>query len=1107
MSQDQIIDCGVIIALEEELACFFKHFQPGEARFGRYQEVYYPFEFLDSRGERRRGIVTLLADVGLEPAAIRAERFLSQFQIELLVNIGIAGSLSSDAVLGDVVVAATVDHYGHRAKVTAADTSQVAKRWGGDSLSTDTTLSEHASQFRFSRPREFSEWKEHARTRISTELEQSELQLLRTQKILRESPELRAKSAIASGDSVATSSEFRNDLLRRNRNFVVIEMEAHGILAASLQHSPKPRTLVIKGVSDLSDDRKSALDTMHSGALRRYAMENAVTFFLKLNETFQLFEHDATQGSQAQSGDMQRAALESRINQLATDVYFAPEHRRYMELTEFSRALPSVSTFLSAFLSDSYYRELGSDMLLSLARRIANSTSRNPLRVEGVPGTGKSVFLIWLYLALYHSRVPGSALPLPVYINLHHYDWTHFVGKIDNEHLASADCARDLAPVVDYCRAFPDSAVIFIVDGIDEYIHPERAVESQVLRLVAEVRRHKIIGLGLTDDPEEPSLRRAVHHLGRFELTIKLIPKRTEDQDLFAVVEALAVLLGRRAFVAKVLSTIEEFGLKTVDTLILSLLLDGPRILEEQRVDGFGAFLEQYCEELLRTRLNMGSAPITVGDVAAVAYAFYIAKTVAPGPDLYRDPRWKLLQRHPSIRHYMIARHVIETIRIIGRGESADYEVAGHVYPHDINRFQKEIMNASQGSQKAVLDGLKIVFEKGSKNCRAHACYLAGRFVDPKFQAAARASLSEWKRVVGEEVEKSSKVHRKTLLLLRSIYISLVELGDRVTGTEYIKRLLRDHTWDNLNRGFHLEYYGDIVFNSGVEKEMIHEDNLGECRETVMYLQSKILRMMQGDAQGYPLLEIEYYTVLSLAQHRHIAGRLPEELRQASLNLIRSLSNRRAMVSPLLQRYSELVARHLTIERFRAGSILDSLLRLKETKRRGWVARGISGGESVADHVFGCYLLALIYLPDIIPSLPKYKKATILQMLLVHELAEAEIGDLLPQEKGEEQRRLEEREIEMLSMIVSYEGVYGPKRLDELWSAMKGNDINGKIAGELDKLENLVQLYRYRRQGLAIPDFELWESGLVERVKTEPGLQVLRVVQEEYADVASLGQR
>ncbi len=73
---------------------------------------------------------------------------------------------------------------------------------------------------------------------------------------------------------------------------------------------------------------------------------------------------------------------------------------------------------------------------------------------------------------------------------------------------------------------------------------------------------------------------------------------------------------------------------------------------------------------------------------------------------------------------------------------------------------------------------------------------------------------------------------------------------------------------------------------------------------------------------------------------------------------------------------------------------LDFLLqanRLKTTPRTGWAQRGVPQVESVADHTCGVALTALT-LAEIIPG--SWDRGKILQMAILHDLAESVTGDL-----------------------------------------------------------------------------------------------------------------
>jgi putative hydrolase of HD superfamily len=69
--------------------------------------------------------------------------------------------------------------------------------------------------------------------------------------------------------------------------------------------------------------------------------------------------------------------------------------------------------------------------------------------------------------------------------------------------------------------------------------------------------------------------------------------------------------------------------------------------------------------------------------------------------------------------------------------------------------------------------------------------------------------------------------------------------------------------------------------------------------------------------------------------------------------------------------------------------------RLKEVPRSGWLDRGIPAEEteSVADHSYGVAMLAWLLAPD------ELDRARVIELALIHDLAEASAGDATPYDR------------------------------------------------------------------------------------------------------------
>lgn len=135
---------------------------------------------------------------------------------------------------------------------------------------------------------------------------------------------------------------------------------------------------------------------------------------------------------------------------------------------------------------------------------------------------------------------------------------------------------------------------------------------------------------------------------------------------------------------------------------------------------------------------------------------------------------------------------------------------------------------------------------------------------------------------------------------------------------------------------------------------------------------------------------------------------------------------------------------------------------LKLLPRTGWLQRGLQNVESVAEHSFGVATLALV-VGDLHPELDRGK---LLAMALVHDLAEALIGDLPASASrlfGKDAKREAERKA-MLELLI---GLPLAGSYLELWEEYsQAATPEARLIKALDRLEMLAQAIAYERAGI-----------------------------------------
>lgn len=152
-----------------------------------------------------------------------------------------------------------------------------------------------------------------------------------------------------------------------------------------------------------------------------------------------------------------------------------------------------------------------------------------------------------------------------------------------------------------------------------------------------------------------------------------------------------------------------------------------------------------------------------------------------------------------------------------------------------------------------------------------------------------------------------------------------------------------------------------------------------------------------------------------------------------------------------------------------AQAILDfieEMAVLKNLPRTGWRFQGIKDGESVADHCYRVSLLSMILADMLATHGVRLDAEKVMRMALLHEVAEARIGDIpfpaleyIPEnvkERGEDKA--------VKSMFEEF-GTVGEKYI-EIWEEFESNSsVEGQVVRAADKLELMIQAYEYEKVG------------------------------------------
>ncbi|WVQ83945.1 hypothetical protein IAT38_006089 [Cryptococcus sp. DSM 104549] len=153
------------------------------------------------------------------------------------------------------------------------------------------------------------------------------------------------------------------------------------------------------------------------------------------------------------------------------------------------------------------------------------------------------------------------------------------------------------------------------------------------------------------------------------------------------------------------------------------------------------------------------------------------------------------------------------------------------------------------------------------------------------------------------------------------------------------------------------------------------------------------------------------------------------------------------------------------IEALDTLAFLHMLQELKVQKRSGWIREGVQQAESISDHMCRMALMAMMLPNDAARPLDIPR---CVMMALVHDLAEAHVGDITPVEgvPVSVKHQLEEEAMDsFLNEMLGGEGNKDARaRFRSLWDEYEARETpESKLVKDLDRLELALQAVEYER--------------------------------------------
>ncbi len=804
-------------------------------------------------------------------------------------------------------------------------------------------------------------------------------------------------------------------------------------------------------------------------------------------------------------------ALFQKLHELIMTNYIKKKYRE-RELSDRTIELYSDLFKLSIDVFDNEKKmEIGKNIFDFVREVIMTEKEGNLIKILGPDGTGKSTFLSILYIYLYRYCLDNGFSFYPFYINLHFYD------SIINDAMPDEQAVKDvmykeLKILKELVHACPNIPYIIIIDGNENYFRTTLKSAKYFNEFINNISAHKkIVCIGeKTNVHAYRGRKKYTYMYSRMLYTFKFKAISSyETKKLKRFVSIFATIEENEDLSEPINSYLDKFDMDEVDLNILSVFKDCYYSDVLDGLESISDLYKNYCMAYLKDADYFE-------DSAKMSYEYFMTSKKFTQDEIADNNReWNLIHQHKTVSNFLIAYYFVNKIK--NYSGVKDIKYLEYLFPKDVNIFIKPLINEDVETQKLILDKCKQIYEEGGILAKSQVLYMMGRITHKSLRADILSSLERYyddlyKNLIEEKTIQTEQEERDTHLLLRSVIISLVYLGKKDKREAYLGMLLNYPIANQINRGFHLEYYGDVPRKPDSRIYNYNDDGTGDIDITYNMLLNRVEHYLSSTKGTEDLnFQINLFTLCSLIQVRLGKGSLSKEFMQNLEGIIDStLKKEQSNINIDFRAYLMMLKEDIEKDTYAPRCLYEKLYGVKDIVREGWKQEIKNDAvkkpyENVAEHIYYTWVLGMLYLPEESPKEKEYEsydKKKILDTILIHDWAEIDVGDAVPREDSEKRKELEDFRMRMLLMHDTYDQIGNMAQYKEVWNVYKKDtsDINGKIAYELDKIQALYQFYVYKDKGAEFTEEKIldWKDEK-NKITTSLGKKILKeIVQERF---------
>ncbi len=733
-----------------------------------------------------------------------------------------------------------------------------------------------------------------------------------------------------------------------------------------------------------------------------------------------------------------------------------------------------------------------------------SAKEHNIVRVQGLPGSAKNMLLQLAFFKMLDRFEKNESDVLPIYLSIGYYEKFDYN---DAESEMQELISEDTAEFFQYVKQNKEVKPVLLLEGVREYVVTRLSPEKIIYMLFKPFERYNravAIDTGLIQN--RIRLKKVIPIAGEMRggylLLFHSIPIE-QKQKITKVIRSVLKMYGESAACETVYDLLKKLKYPSVDIFLIRLIAREIATSYDTDIclsDMYEKFvLTEYLEEerLLQVSKTLFEYLFSGGDGCI--------------DNAYDGKVWSFPNKHHTYLGYLIAYYFVYQIE--NYKTLNNYDFFKVMLTATANQFVVAMLQDNYELQEKFIAFIDDKYEVFDVRQKANAAFWLGRINYSKEMVNYALSF-----LTGEftKLKSAVKTNNKNTqdnldkhLLFRAVCTGMLFHGQANMMDEYLCIVITNDIANAVNRGATVEYYSE-QYQMGAHNTYYLDTNPNFGEGAIKALEARVEASLENNRDKF--VENNLVTLLTLLQTR-IQSKVIKpnfDIQTYVKNAVRYLETYQQkphnIVSSKILYYFESVKEDFL--RFLADGGLDigpmlynQCNVLRQIKRTQWIDT-VDVPESVSEHMFSSWLLAMLFLPEEMAA-EGYNKKEILDMLLIHDMAQVQNRSQGAKMVSEDMDPAEQNHfMRKLFLKGTYPNIANLTYYYNVWTGYyNSNNINAKIAHDVNVLQTVYTFFEYyasAKYTFTQEEASQWKSKKNE-MKTQIGIELFeRMIENNF---------